>query len=146
MKHLHAFTLAGAQLAACCCRGRRAQPVKRPFWRFRPGGAVDRVAVPGGAGEVALTQRAPPANAWLLLSLPAADGRGTRSHLENADPQRQRITPDAAAPGSLLISRRRCGLGAQRCVLWPGAALAQASRRSCPTCRCAAAASTCAMR
>lgn len=89
---------------------------------------VERVALtspPGAAREIVLTQLAPAVNAWLLLSLPASDGAGRRSvHLENADPQRQRIALDAAAPGSLVISRDG---KATRCVVWPGPALAKAA-------------------
>jgi hypothetical protein len=87
---------------------------------------VDRVALPGAPGEAVLTQLAPAANAWLLLSLPIADGRGTRSfHLENADPLRQRVTLDATAPGALLITHDGV---ATRCTVWPDTALTQATR------------------
>jgi hypothetical protein len=91
---------------------------------------VERVALPGDAGAVVLTQLAPAANAWLLLSLPALDGRGTRSfHLENTDPQGQRIALDPASPGTLLITH---GGATARCSLWPDKALAQAARARLP--------------
>lgn len=91
---------------------------------------VERVALPGGAGEMVLTQLAPQANAWLLLSLPAAEGRGARSfHLENAEPLRQQVALDPAAPGTLLIDRDG---SRTRCVLWPATPLAQAAAAKLP--------------
>ncbi len=91
---------------------------------------VQRVAWPGAPGEAVLTQLAPAANAWLLLSLPAPDGRGTRHfHLENADPAGQRIALDPAAPGQLLITQ--AGV-ATRCTVWPDTALLQAARSQRP--------------
>jgi hypothetical protein len=89
---------------------------------------VERVALPGPPAEereAVLTQLAPAANAWLLLSLPAPDGGGTRSfHLENADPQRQRVALDPAAPGMLLITRDGVAV---RCAVWPDNALTKAA-------------------
>ncbi len=100
------------------------------FIELQAGRRVERVALPGDVGEVVLTQLAPAANAWLLLSLPAHDGRGTRTfHLENNDPQDQRITLDPAAPGTLLIRR---GGATSRCSVWPDKALAQAARARLP--------------
>lgn len=91
---------------------------------------VERVALPGDAGELVLTQLAPAVNAWLLLSLPSPGGRGSRSvHLENADPQGQRIALDPAAPGTLLITRDGVSV---RCTLWPDKALAQAEKARLP--------------
>lgn len=91
---------------------------------------VERVALPGAPGEAVLTQLAPAANAWLLLQLPAREGRDTRSfHLENADPQRQRVALDPAAPGTLLITRDGVAV---RCDFWPGPALARAAAARLP--------------
>jgi hypothetical protein len=91
---------------------------------------VERVALPGGRGEAVLTQLAPAANAWLLLTLPAPDGQGTRQfHLENTDPPRQRITLDPSAPGTLRITRDGA---AMRCTVWPDTALAQAAKSRLP--------------
>ena len=104
------------------------------FIVLQTGRHVERVVLPGGAGELVLTQLAPQANAWLLLTLPKADGRGTRSvHLENADPLRQRVTLDPAVPGALRIGREGGpGSAATRCVLWPGTVLAQAAAAKLP--------------
>lgn len=92
---------------------------------------VDHVALPGASDpgqrtrQAVLTQLAPAANAWLLLSLPTADGRGTRSfHLENAEPQRQHVALDHSAPGTLLITRDGAST---RCTVWPDTALTQAA-------------------
>ncbi|MBA4178005.1 MAG: hypothetical protein C0505_15825 [Leptothrix sp. (in: Bacteria)] len=97
------------------------------FAALQAGSQVQRVALPGSKqvpAEAVLTHLAPAANAWLLLSLPAPDGKGRRVfHLENADPGLQRVTLDAAAPGTLLLAREA---ESSRCVLWPGDALAQA--------------------
>lgn len=94
---------------------------------------VERMAIAGtssDAAEVVLTQLAPAANAWLLLSLPGSEGRGTRSvHLENADPQGQGVALDTATPGTLLITR--AGV-TTRCALWPGTALAKAAAARLP--------------
>lgn len=91
---------------------------------------VERVALPGSAGEAVLTQLAPSANAWLILSLPTPGGPGPRSfHLENADPQRQRVALDPARPGSLLITR---DAAATHCAIWPATALVQAARQRLP--------------
>jgi hypothetical protein len=114
---------------AAACQGAAAAG-DAAFIALQAARQVERVALPGTAGELVLTQLAPAANAWLLLSLPAADGRGTRSvHLENADPSGQRIVLDAAAPGNLLITR---GGVAVRCSVWPDKALAQAVRARLP--------------
>lgn len=93
---------------------------------------IERVALPGTpagrppASEAVLTQLAPDANAWLLLSLPTADGRATRHfHLENIDPQHQRVALDPTTPGALLITRDGA---TARCSLWPGTALEQATK------------------
>jgi len=114
---------------AAACQGATAAG-DAAFMALQAARQVERVALPGAAGELVLTQLAPTANAWLLLSLPSPDGRGTRSvHLENADPPGQRIALDAAAPGSLLITR---GGVAMRCSVWPGKALAEAARARLP--------------
>ena len=87
---------------------------------------VDRVALPGDQGEVVLTQLNPAVNAWLLLTVPAPDGRGTiNHHLENADPASQRVSLDASAPGHLRIAS---AAGDTTCALWPGPALVLAAR------------------
>lgn len=100
------------------------------FMALQAARRVERAPVPGGAGQAVLTQLAPDANAWLVLTLPAPDGRGTRSyHLENADPRGQRVALDPATPGTLLITR---GQAATRCTIWPDAALAQAARTRVP--------------
>ncbi len=130
MKRLPTFVLGGGLLAAVLLPAVATAAGEDTFIALQAGRSVERVALPGGAGEVVLTQLAPQANAWLLLSLPAADGRGTRSfHLENADPLRQRVKLDAAAPGTLLIGPD----GARTaCVLWPGTQLAQAATAKLP--------------
>lgn len=100
------------------------------FLSLQRGKLVERVALPGTAGEAVLTQLAPASNAWLLLTLPAPGGGASRSfHLENAEPQHQRVALDAAAPGTLLITR---GGVALRCTVWPGHLLAQATSARLP--------------
>lgn len=114
---------------AAVCQGATAAG-DAAFIALQAARQVEHVALPGAAGELVLTQLAPAANAWLLLSLPSPDGRGTRHvHLENADPPGQHIALDAAAPGHLLITR---GGAAVRCSVWPDKALAQASRARLP--------------
>jgi len=123
MKWVSALTTAGLVLAAPL--GFAEAAAEDAFIALQASRRIERVALPGAKGEAVLTQLAPAANAWLLLQLPAADGRGTRSfHLENADPQGQRVALDPAAPGTLLLTRD--GLSA-RCVVWPGPLLAQAA-------------------
>jgi hypothetical protein len=91
---------------------------------------VDRVPLPGARGEIVLTQLAPAANAWMLLSLPAADGRAARRfHLENPRPADAQVSLDTASPGTLLIASEGT---TTRCPLWPDTALAAASRLQVP--------------
>lgn len=130
MKHLPAFRWAGGLLLAALLPAVAPAAGKDAFIALQAARSAERVVLPGGAGELVLTQLAPRANVWMLLSLPTADGLGVRSvHLENADPLRQRVTLDAAAPGTLLIGRE--GHRAA-CVLWPGAQLAEAAAAKLP--------------
>jgi hypothetical protein len=123
MRCVSALTVAGLVLVAPLAFV--AAAADDAFMALQASRRVERVALPGAKGEAVLTQLAPQANAWLLLQMPAADGRGTRSfHLENADPQRQRVAHDPAAPGTLLLTRD--GVTAH-CVVWPGPVLAQAA-------------------
>lgn len=130
MKRLVSLVRAAGLMAAALLPSAAGAAGEEAFIALQAGRRVERVVLPGGAGEVVLTQLAPQANAWLLLAVPAADGRGTRSfHLENADPLHQRVALDAAAPGTLLIEHDG---GRTRCVLWPGALLAQAAAARLP--------------
>jgi hypothetical protein len=125
MKGLHAAAAAGLVLCAQL-PGAAAAGGEDAFMALQTSRRVERAALPDGRGEAVLTQLAPAANAWLLLALPSADGLGTRSfHLENADPQRQHVALDPAAPGTLLISREGT---ATRCAIWPDTALTHAAR------------------
>ena len=100
------------------------------FMALQPARRVERAPLPGGAGQAVLTQLAPDANAWFILTLPAADGRGAHSyHLENVDPRHQRVALDPAAPGNVSITG---GQVAMRCTIWPDTALAQAARTRVP--------------
>lgn len=94
---------------------------------------VERVALPGprnGGRELVLTQLAPAVNAWLLLSVPAAGGRDVRSfHLENPDPEHQRVALDPAEPGTLVLRRDDA---AARCVIWPATELVRAASTRLP--------------
>jgi len=124
-----AFARGGALLSALAGPGAALAAGEGEFLALQASRQVQRVPVAAAAGappaEVELTQLAPAVNAWLLLSVPAPDGRGAQHHhLENADPQGQRVTLDPAAPGTLLI---RSAAGIARCVLWPGPALARAA-------------------
>jgi hypothetical protein len=92
----------------------------------------DSVAIQQAAGaslSITLTQPNPAINAWFVLSVPrSASVEPDAFHLENTDPQGQRVALDPARPGQLIIA----GTSTTRCTLWPGDALWQARRSALP--------------
>ena len=98
--------------------------------RSRTSTSVELVASGSSPVRATLTQLNPAANAWLLLTLASSDLRHSETyHLENAEPARQRVELDVAHPGALIIEAEG---RADACVLWPGAALAQARASQVP--------------
>jgi 3-oxoacyl-(acyl-carrier-protein) synthase len=74
--------IAWLALAAACQGATAAGDVA--FMALQAARQVERVALPGAAGELVLTQLAPTTNAWLLLSLPSPDGSGPAYAIEMA--------------------------------------------------------------
>lgn len=140
MKARVAMALRGMLLAVglSATTGLRAQAPQPPeaaaaIVEAQPFRRSESAPLPGSAGQsqrVVLTQLNPAVNAWLLLSLPRADGRGAAVyHLENSDPLGQKITLEPEAPVRLRITR---GADSTTCPIWPGTELQRAARAQLP--------------
>jgi hypothetical protein len=88
------------------------------------------VVQPASGARITLTQLNPAIHAWYVLTLPRRGGVGLDTfHLENADPQDQRIALDLERPGQLILTRAR---STTRCTLWPDDVLERARRSALP--------------
>jgi hypothetical protein len=121
--------LGAAALAAAAPGTRPPQPPAAQLEAYtarRPKSVIDlqpfrtsrSIALPGGRGTVTLIDLNPAVHAWLLLNVETADGASeVPYHLENPDPDGQRVTLEDDFPDGLVL---RTSGREQRCALWSG--------------------------
>lgn len=85
--------------------------------QFRRSASIPAEGPGARSGTATLVELNPNVNAWFLLTLDWGDGKAATYHLENPDPERQRLGLDEGQPRGLVIAE---GDERSACDLWAG--------------------------